>query len=472
MNILFILSDQQRWDALGVVNNYYITPFLDELCGYAVRFSQCYVNSPVCIPSRLSLATGLHPQNIGVTRNKPHDLSCELDTWMKIAKKNGYKTCAIGKTHLHRHSGDLRDRLLLMHKYGFDFVDEIAGPHACTSSRSNLTDYWEKLGLFKPYCADMKNRKHKKFPESSPLPFSKEYYPDSYVKDQFCNFLRQLKSDSPWCAFVGFSGPHEPWDAPQEYVDLYQGRELPLPRTLSSGKEMFKDSVNFKRMQRAQFYLKNEMNYKSLRRDYAASVTFLDGLIGDIFDVMKKNGSFDNTLIIFSSDHGEMNGDYGLLDKQCFFDGAVRVPLIVKPPVEQVGGSFVADDLVSLFDIAATICDYSSNKITPKDSHGFAFSKSLRPLVEKSIERRREGGRKYVVSAYKNEKMVVTQKYKFMFGKDASCYGLFDRILDPFESKNLALSNGNSPKFRKEILAAKNYLLRMCFDAQDYSRLL
>ena len=146
-NILFILTDQQRWDAISTHDKFYITNNLEHFSKESVIFENCFTNSPVCIPSRLALATGLYPHNLGVTRNKPHDLPINYDTWMKHAKKNGYYTCAFGKTHLHRHGGDLRDRLNLMQQYGFDFIDEIAGPHASANSKSNLTD--AEIRLFK-----------------------------------------------------------------------------------------------------------------------------------------------------------------------------------------------------------------------------------------------------------------------------------------------------------------------------------
>ena len=163
-NILFILTDQQRWDAISTVNSFYQTPNLAKIANSGISFSNCFVNAPACIPSRLSLATGLYPHNIGVTVNKAHDLNPYFDTWMKHVRNNGYHTCLIGKSHLHRHQGDLRSRLPLVEKYGFDYIDEICGPHASVNCDSNLTDFWKEKGVFEDYVRDMKERKKCQFP--------------------------------------------------------------------------------------------------------------------------------------------------------------------------------------------------------------------------------------------------------------------------------------------------------------------
>tara|TARA_B100000674_G_C37970138_1_gene976528 strand:- start:1532 stop:2992 length:1461 start_codon:yes stop_codon:yes gene_type:complete len=473
-NILFILTDQQRWDAISTHDKFYITNNLEHFSKESVIFENCFTNSPVCIPSRLALATGLYPHNLGVTRNKPHDLPINYDTWMKHAKKNGYYTCAFGKTHLHRHGGDLRDRLNLMQQYGFDFIDEIAGPHASANSKSNLTDFWDEHGLYESYRRDMRDRKKAAFPESRPLPFAKEFYPDAYVRDRFCNFLKQYKYDTPWCAFVGFSGPHEPWDAPQEYLDQYKDRELSPSRFLLSGEKVFERSINAKRMSKGVNNIINNRNFSALRKDYAASVTFLDDLIGDIFRLMQELGYYENTLIIFSSDHGEMNGDYGLLNKQCFFDGAVRVPLIVKPPASRIKRPYYVNHLVSLFDVAATISDYSSNELAPVKNHELAFSRSLRPLVEQAFQECETINplivpRDYAVSEYRNELMLVTANHKFMFNKSAFCYAVFDRISDLREEHNIMSSIATRKDILKDTSAAANILLRIYLSTQDHA---
>lgn len=126
-NILFVMTDQQRWDAMGCSGGWVRTPNLDRIAAEGVRFANCVTNSPVCIPARLSLATGLYPHNTGVWMNLRHHLDEDTPTWMRSIREAGYRTSVFGKTHLHHHSGDLRDREELLQAYGLQDVDEIGG---------------------------------------------------------------------------------------------------------------------------------------------------------------------------------------------------------------------------------------------------------------------------------------------------------------------------------------------------------
>ena len=121
------MTDQQRWDAMGCSGGWVRTPNLDRIAAEGVRFANCVTNSPVCIPARLSLATGLYPHNTGVWMNLRHHLDEDTPTWMRSIREAGYRTSVFGKTHLHHHSGDLRDREELLQAYGLQDVDEIGG---------------------------------------------------------------------------------------------------------------------------------------------------------------------------------------------------------------------------------------------------------------------------------------------------------------------------------------------------------
>lgn len=110
-NILLLMTDQQRWDAMSCSGDWVKTPHIDRIAGEGIRFSNCVTNSPVCIPTRLSLATGLYPHNTGIWDNLHYDMAEDSPTWMQAVRKVGYRNSVFGKTHLHRHQGtDLRDR--------------------------------------------------------------------------------------------------------------------------------------------------------------------------------------------------------------------------------------------------------------------------------------------------------------------------------------------------------------------------
>jgi arylsulfatase len=228
-NILLLMTDQQRWDALGCVGGWVDTPNLDRIAAEGVRFANAYTNSPVCVPARVSLATGRYPHNTGVWRNMAQTLPPDAPTWMRGVRDAGYSTSVFGKTHLHPHQGDLRDREHLVRAWGLDHVDEIAGPRASARCRSNLTDLWEQAGVYEAYRADMRERYATKpwVARASPLPL--ELYADTYVGQQATAHLRAYRGRQPWLCWVSFGGPHEPWDAPEPYASRYDPAAMPEP---------------------------------------------------------------------------------------------------------------------------------------------------------------------------------------------------------------------------------------------------
>ena len=238
-NLLFLMTDQHRWDALGCAGGWVETPHLDRIAAEGVRFPNAYTNSPVCVPARVSLATGRYPHDHGVWRNGTYTLPPEQPTWMTGVREAGYATSVFGKTHLHPHSGDLRDRVELLHAYGFDHVDEIAGPRASVNCRSNLTDRWEEAGVWEAYRRDMRERFRDKAWVARPSVLPLELYADTYVGQQAASYLRSYRDEKPWFCWVSFGGPHEPWDAPEPYASRYRPEDMPPPlefRDLAGGK--------------------------------------------------------------------------------------------------------------------------------------------------------------------------------------------------------------------------------------------
>ena len=152
------MTDQQRWDAMGCSGNWVRTPNLDRIAKEGVRFSNCVTNSPVCIPARVSLATGRYPHNTGVCGNLRYDMPENTPTWMQALRDAGYRTSLVGKTHLHHHESDLREREYLLNAYGLDDVDEIGGPRKSATVLSHMTARWDELKLWDQYREDYRDR--------------------------------------------------------------------------------------------------------------------------------------------------------------------------------------------------------------------------------------------------------------------------------------------------------------------------
>ena len=345
-NILFLMTDQQRWDAMGCSGEkkksacgssksedrvgfaWVQTPNLDHIASEGIRFTNCVTTSPVCIPTRLSLATGLYPHNTGVWDNMQHQMPVETPTWMRAVRDAGYRTSLFGKTHLHPHNGDLREREGLMNAYGLDDVNEIGGPRASANVLSHMTAEWEAKGLWDAYRADYRERFSTKPHLVRPSTLGLENYADVYVGQQAKQYLQNYDREAPWCCWVSFGGPHEPWDTPEPYASMYDPEDMPpaIPPPAAGERPLGHLDQLMERVNPT--FEPGEIG--RLRANYAGNITLIDTQIGDILDTIKARGELDNTIIVHTSDHGEMNGDYGLIYKSNFLNGAVRIPLLVR----------------------------------------------------------------------------------------------------------------------------------------------
>ena len=424
-NILFLMTDQQRWDAMGVSGDWVNTPNLDRIAAEGVRFTQCITTTPVCVPARLTLATGIYPHSNGVWTHQLHTMPADANNWMGEIRKLGYRTSLFGKTHLHPHVGDLREKEDLMHAWGLDDVDEIGGPRASASVLSHMTAMWDDKGLLDAYRADVKARFANKpyVVRASVLPLE-DYY-DVYVGQKAKHYLESYNRDEPWFCWVSFGGPHEPWDAPEPYASMYDPEsmpeavadepdERPRPRGFADHLREGRISPSFE-----------EGEIGAMRANYAGNVTLIDSQIGEILKVIEARGEMDNTVIAFTSDHGEMNGDHGLIYKMNFYDGSLRVPLIVRVPGGEHG--IVNDSLAENSDLGPTLVELAGGALDYQQ-----FAKSLTSALEGGNHR--EDG----LSEIMGEFMLMNDDWKIAINQEGLTYLLFDRKNDPLESRNLA----------------------------------
>ena len=427
-NILFVMTDQQRADALGCAQDWMYTPSLDRIAAEGVRFTQCVTTTPVCVPARVTLATGRYPHNNAVWNNMDYTLPVDAPTWMRAIRDLGYRTSLFGKTHLHPHRGDLRERAHLLRAYGLDDVDEIGGPRASAHVMSHMTAEWEHKGLLDAYREDyaerFANKPHVARPSTLPL----EDYADVYVGQQAKRYLESYGRDQPWFCWVSFGGPHEPWDAPEPYASLYRPEDMPPP--------VPRPEVD---QPRPQGWLDYHMEHHSpvlepgdveaMRANYAGNVTLIDDQIGQIVRVVEQRGELENTVIAFTSDHGEMNGDWDLIYKVNFLDGALGVPLIVRTPATAASGGFASDALVENCDLGPTLVELAGGEL---EHHQFA--RSLLPALASAGAAHRDEA----LSEFRGEFLLLTRDWKMALNRDGKSYLLFDRHADPRETRNLA----------------------------------
>lgn len=427
-NILFILADQFRADALECVGGYGRTPALNALATQGAAFRRSATNSPECMPARFALATGLYPHQTGVWHNGPLTLAPSAPSWIRSLAEAGYRTSVFGKTHFHENahrSRDLRDGLDLMRSIGLMDVDEIAGPRASRFVTCRMTDEWARAGLREAFQRDMAERIERDPLTTRPTPLGLEHYYDSYVGRVANEYLKSYDRPEPWFCWVSFAGPHEPWDTPAPYDKLHDPAHAPpaIPA--------YEDVKGFQGLLKERFRNFNgrlqPARVAALRASYAGNVTLIDDCIGSILETVRSRAEYDRTLIVFTSDHGEMNGDHGLVYKSNFLASAVDVPLIVRAP-----GSAAScrrpDALVELMDVGATILDYAG---CPPLTGSAALS--LRPVLDGQVTIHRS----IVLAEYAHHAMVADGRYKVEFGPDGLETLLFDQQLDWVEEKNL-----------------------------------
>ncbi len=429
-NILLLMTDQQRWDAMGCSGGWVQTPNLDRIATEGVRFTNCVTTSPVCVPARLSLATGLYPHNTGVWNNQKHKMAPETPTWMQAVRDAGYRTSLFGKTHLHTNTGDLRKREHLMHAYGLDDINEIGGPRASMKCLSYMTEMWEEKGLWKAYRDDYNERFKTKPHIVRPTPLGLENDADVYVGQQAKQYLKNYDRQEPWCCWVSFGGPHEPWDSPEPYASMYNPNDMPPPiprpdvgdRPSGSLDKLMQNKKKSPKFQKG--------DIAKMRADYAGNVTLIDTQIGEILDTIEQRDELENTVIVFCSDHGEMNGDYGLIYKSNLLNGAVRIPLLVRTPetLKNAVPKRICQSPVEWIDIGPTLVELAGGEIKHRQ-----FGKSLSPVLDNTEATHRE----FAISEISREVMLLNQEWKVVLNREGTPYLLFNVHDDPKETNNL-----------------------------------
>jgi choline-sulfatase len=427
-NILFVMADQMRADALGIVNGWTRTPNLDRLAREGFLFHGLFTSSAECIPARFSLALGLYPHQTGVWENRSCTLNPQCPNWMQAVEQAGYRTSLFGKTHLHPHEGDLRERVHLMHAYGLQVVDETTGPHASAHVLSNMTQSWQEQGIWESYREDVVSRVRTKRHVVRPSVLGPERHYDTYVGRQAASHLAGLKGQQPWFCWVSFGGPHEPWDAPEPYASLYDQTDIGSTIPRLRGHEQVRGLL--RRAFDSGYYSPplEPDEVRALRTNYAGNVTLIDDQIGNILEVVRGRGELDRTLIVFTSDHGEMNGDQGLIYKANFLDPVIQVPLIIRPPLGGATSGSELSVIAELMDVGATLVDYAGGRLAAQSQ-----ARSLRPLVESGTTAHRD----FAVSEFLDHTAIVDHYWKIEFGPDGRPTLLFDRDGDPLEQVSL-----------------------------------
>ncbi len=445
-NILLLMSDQHRADMMGCAGDPVVkTPVLDRLASEGVRFSRVICQGPLCMPARASLLTERYVRDHGVFQNNS-EVDFGFPTGVQSLREAGYHTAVIGKTHLWAHGdrgripvSDMEEHLV---RYGFDEVHETVGKLANLAHVNPYTAYLESAGLLDEYRkhvgarsygalrSDETPRERKPMWDATPIDLPLESYVDTWHGTRTVEWIDAYSEDKPYFLFVGFPGPHDPWDAPREAVDVYRDAEIPLPGSTRRPEE--RRGVYGAFLRAFQGFSSSETltddRIRDARRAYYGDISIIDSAIGDILDAVARRGELDDTWVIYTTDHGEMMGEHGLLAKMVFYAPAVRIPLIVRPP----GGCAprVVDNRIEQFDISATCNEIAGARPVPGSE-----ARSLLPVIRGEAD---APTRPASVSENFGFGLFETDRYKLVVWEDdVAPVALFDVAEDPLEDRNL-----------------------------------
>lgn len=362
-NILFYCTDQQRFDTIGALGNPYVkTARIDQLVGEGTAFTHAYCQSPICTPSRSSFMTGLYPSRVHNTRNGN-------DTWpkdappliSKLLAESGYTCGNIGKFHLTSSGRRTEPRL----DDGYSYWKFSHAPRDDWEEGHDYADWVREKG------GDLDALR------GSPENVPPEFHQTTWATDRSIEFISQ-NQEGPWFLTVNVYDPHPPFVPPKVYADQFNPADMPGAHNEPSDREnhAYLKEVEFQKAAKV-YRDPEEQDGREEQALYYAMIAQIDDQFARLMDALEQSGQKDNTLIVFSSDHGESLGDHGLIKKGCrFYEGLVRVPLIFSlPGVIQTDAQ--VDGLVELLDMSATILDYAGLEIPD-----YFQGQTLRPILE------------------------------------------------------------------------------------------
>ena len=357
-NILWYSTDQQRFDTISALGNSHInTPTLDSLVANGTAFTRAYCQSPICTPSRSSFLTGMYPSRIHNTRNGNESFPEWPPLVTKMISDSGYECGMIGKFHLQSSGKRIEPRV----DDGYSYWKFSHAPRDDWKEGHDYADWVKHNG---ESLDDLRLSK-------SGIPI--KLHQTKWASDMAIDFITQKRSQ-PWMLNINVYDPHPPFIPAREYTDLYNPKDMPGPYFRESDLEQQEQlaRIDFQ----GEVKRPEERDIKRIQAFYYAMISQVDDQLARIIDKLNEIGQLENTLIVFTTDHGETLGDHGLLEKGCrFYEGLTRVPLIFSWPAG-LKKNIKSNALVELMDIAPTLLEITGIEV-PEYMQG----KSLMPIL-------------------------------------------------------------------------------------------
>lgn len=456
-NILWICTDQQRYDTIHALGNAHIrTPNLDRLVAEGVTFTNAYTQSPICTPSRASFLTGRYPSTLHVNRNGNAYFPPGIPLITRALADAGYDCGLAGKLHLSAAHGRVEvrpDDGYRVFQWSHHPQPESFWPteqHAYQrwlreqgidweqAHGAEAVDGWTMQGSYRPGIAA-------------------QYHQTTWCANEAIAFMLEERSGS-WLMSVNPFDPHPPFDPPAEYLERMDVASMPLP--LFQPEEL-ESQLDFQGIdhQTERPLAPTDYDARRMVAAYYAQIELIDDQVGRMLDALDASGQRENTIVLFTSDHGEMLGDHGLVLKGCrFYEGAVHVPLILSWP-GHFGQGLHSDALVELTDIVPTLL-----QVTALPLPGNLQGMSLLPILTGQAHPGTH--REFVRCEYhdaldrpyaSHANMIYDGRYKLVVYHGHEVGELYDLQGDPHEFRNLWDQPGALP--------LKHALLKRLFDA-------
>lgn len=461
-NILFIMTDQQRFDTIASLGNQYIhTPNMNRLVSRGASYSRAYSTCPVCVAARYTIHTGCEPSTTryfgnAVSKAAPGQGSTVEERCGPYLPKRmaelGYRTFGIGKFHTKPWDENLGYEVHL-------HSEEIYW----TADQRNRDDYAAWIAREHPqfdYLEGLHGERSSMYyvPQLSPLPA--ELTVESWVADQA---LKEIAADDqrPYFGFISFIGPHPPFAPPIPFHRMYDPDNMPSP---IKGEVNHDHTDGFIPWQNQLMWAEciDDSLARNLKARYYGEISYIDMCIGRILDAVEAREDTDNTMICFFSDHGDLLGDHHGWQKENFFDASCRIPFLLSWP-DRILPNTQREDIVALTDLFGIATRAAGQAEMREGIDVLAALESEEPLRERLVGCHWEPGERYF------KLMILEKRWKYIYMANGGREQLFDLDNDPDEMSNHATAEPDVlSKMRSEAIAyCQNTYLRDALDGKN-----
>ncbi len=442
-NMLVILTDDQRYDAMGCMDHPFLeTPHMDRIAKEGVHFKNAVVTTSLCSPSRASILTGMYVHNHRVVDNY-NPIPEGLTYFPKYLQESGYETAFVGKWHMggmidHQQPGF--DYWVSFKGQGVYFADpaeaKVKGRYVPQVSREGLNDNGKRVEQ-KGYITDL-------------------------LTDYAGDWMKERDGEKPWLMYLSHKAVHADFLPPNRHAYCYDKETFERPKTWFDMPDAFRDVPMWVKNQRnsrhgVEFAYYTGLDLETYYKRYCETIRAIDDSTGALMKLLEENGELDNTIVLYLSDNGFLFGEQGLIDKRCAYDASVRIPMMLRYPKAVKAGQEIKQ-VVANIDVGPTMLDFAGLE-TPKHMDG----RSMKPLITGESADWRD----YLLYEYYWERnypqtptmhAVLGERYKYVrYHGIWDVDQLFDLESDPEERLNLI----NDPKHAETVTKLNTRLFEL-----------